>query len=74
MVFTQPGQITVTVTATGIPNGTPVRLRITTSGGVIALPATGAPVVTLSGGTATFTATVPAGTGTIQGFADYTVN
>ena len=74
VVFTQAGQITVTVTATGIPNGTRVRLRITTSGGVIALPATGAPAVTLSGGTATFTTTVPAGTGTIQGFADYTVN
>ncbi len=74
VVFTQAGQITVTVTATGIPNGTPVRLRITTSGGVIALPAQGAAAVTLSNGTATFTATVPAGTGTIQGFADYTVN
>ncbi len=74
VVFTQAGQITVTVTGTGIPNGTPVRLRITTSGGVIALPAQGAPAVTLSGGNATFTATVPAGTGTIQSFADYTVN
>lgn len=72
VVFTAPGQITVTVTATGIPNGTPVRLRITTSGGVIALPAVGAPAVPLAGGTATFTTTVPAGTGTIQAFADYT--
>jgi hypothetical protein len=71
VVFAQAGQITVTVAATNIPDGTPVTVRITTGAGVINLPATG--TVTLSGGTATFNATVPAGLGTIQASAQYTV-
>lgn len=74
VTFTAPGAVTVTVTATGLPDGTPVNLRITTQGAAaINLPATGDPTVVLQGGVATFTATVPAGVGTIQATAVYTV-
>lgn len=66
VVFTQAGSIEVTVTGQNIPNGTEVRLRVTTKDGV----KTAGPEV-LSGGSALFTLTVPAGTGTVQAFADY---
>ena len=42
-------------------------------GGVFVTDEMGAEDVTLSGGTATFTATVPAGTGSVQAFAEYSV-
>lgn len=75
VVFTEAGVVTITVTGTGIPAGTPVTLRITSSEGVINLPADGQPDVLLgAGGTATFSATVPKGTGTIQAFAEFTLN
>ena len=73
VVFTAPGAVTITVTANGIPDGTPVKLRITLTGATINLPATGAPAVVLANGTAQFSATVPAGVGTIQATAEYTV-
>jgi hypothetical protein len=73
VIFTQAGPINVTVTATNIPDGTPVTLRITTSSSIITLPGGGDPAVTLAGGTATFSTTVPAGFGTVQAFANYNV-
>jgi len=38
---------------------------------IITKPGEGEPAVTLAGGTATFTQTVPNGSGTIQAFADF---
>ncbi len=72
VIFTAPGQITVEVKSTGLPENTPVRLRVTTATGVINKPAEGEPEVKLVGGVATFTVTVPSGLGTIQGFAEFT--
>lgn len=73
VTFSQAGDITVTVQGQNIPDGTPVRLRVTMIGNVINKPAAGEPPVLLSGGTATFTLTVPRGRGTIQAFAEFTV-
>lgn len=66
VVFSDAGQVNIVVNATGIPNGTPVRVRITTANSVIET----APV-NLANGTATLTATVPAGLGTLQATAVY---
>jgi hypothetical protein len=88
VTFTTPGDITVTVQGQNIPDGTPVRLRVTMVGNVKELPhpayghplpsdgrgtAAGEPNVSLSGGTATFTLTVPRGRGTLQAFAEFMV-
>jgi hypothetical protein len=74
VIFTSSGEITVEVQAQDIPNNTPVRLRVTTANGVIEKPAQDEPAVTLAAGKATFALTVPAGLGTIQAFAEFTVN
>ena len=72
VIFSQAGNITITVHAQNIPDGTPVTVTINHStAGVINLPASGS--VTLQACAATFTTTVPAGQGTIQAFATYTV-
>jgi hypothetical protein len=67
VVFTAPGTISVLVTGSGIPDGSPVQLRVASSGSVITTEA-----VNLSGGTATFSVTVPAGLGTIQAYSTFT--
>ncbi len=70
VIFTAAGPISVTVQGTGIPNGTPVKLRVTTSENVIDVPA-----VNLAGNTAVFSGVnVPAGIGTIQAFAEFKVS
>ncbi len=73
VVFSQAGEVTITVTAINIPDGNPVTLRIIYSGLIIALPDPNDPTALfaaqLSGGIATFTATLPAGIGTIQAFS-----
>lgn len=68
VVFSAAGPVTVVVSGVGIPNSTPVTLRVTTSTGVIS-----AGPVNLQGGTATFNVTVPAGTGTVQAIAQFTL-
>jgi len=73
VTFTALGDITVTVQGQNIPDGTPVKLRVTMVGNVINKPAGGEANVLLSGGTATFTLTVPRGRGTLQAFAEFTV-
>jgi len=73
VVFSETGDVTITVTAQNVPNGTPIKLRITSNEAVINLPENGDPNVTLSGGTAIFTKTIPAGHGTIQAFAEFTI-
>lgn len=72
VVFSDAGQVTIVVQATDIPAGTPVTLRIAGTGTLLQLPLSGDPEVTLDGaGQATFTATVPAGVGTVQAFASF---
>jgi hypothetical protein len=66
VIFSDPGDITVTVRGTNVPNGSVVRLRLTTATGIITPPNTA-----LTNGIATFTLTVPRGHGTIQAFADF---
>jgi hypothetical protein len=67
VVFTETAVVPIVVTATGIPDGTPVSLRIATASSVI----TAGPQ-NLAGGQATFSVNVPKGLGTIQATA--TVN
>lgn len=69
VVFSDAGPVQVVVRGTGIPNGTPVRLRVTTASSVI--DATPQDMV---GGTATFNVTVPKGLGTLQATAQFTQN
>jgi hypothetical protein len=70
VVFTAAGTISVTVQASGIPDGTPVKLRIATSESVIE-----AGPVNLTSNTAVFSGVnVPAGIGTIQAFAEFQVS
>jgi hypothetical protein len=71
--FSQPGDITVTVQGVNVPDGTPVHLRLTMVGSIINKPAAGEPNILLTGGTATFTLTVPSGRGTIQASAEFTI-
>jgi len=71
VIFTEAGPITITVTTTNVPDGTPVTARVTTSSSTIDLPEAG--TVTITGGTADFSTTVPAGFGTIQAFVTYDV-
>jgi hypothetical protein len=69
VVFSDAGAVVVIVQATGIPNGTPVTLQITTATAVIR-----STPVNLVGGTATFNVTVPAGVGTLLATAQFTQN
>jgi hypothetical protein len=66
VVFTDAGPVSVVVNGVGIPNGTPVTLRVTTAHSVI----TGGPVDMVAG-TATVIVTVPAGVGTLQATAQF---
>ena len=68
VVFSDTGEVTVVVTGTNVPDGSPVRLRIVYSGTIVNLPGDGQPDVTMTGGSASFTATLPGGTGNIQAF------
>jgi hypothetical protein len=66
VVFSQAGPISVTITGTGIPDGTPVSLRINTGGSLIlAGPAN------MLGSTVTINTTVPKGVGTLQATAQF---
>lgn len=67
VVFSDAGPVNVVVNGTGIPDGTPVNLRVTTVNSVI-----NAGPVNLQNGTATITVTVPAGVGTLQATAQFT--
>lgn len=66
VVFTSAGPVNILVNGTGIPNGTPVTVTITTANSII----TAGPQ-NLQNGAATLSATVPAGTGTLQATAQY---
>lgn len=71
VIFTSAGPIAVTVQGAGIPVGTPVRLRVTTSEGVISA----GPINLAADNTAVFSdVNVPAGIGTIQAFAEFQVS
>jgi hypothetical protein len=66
VVFSDEGTVQVVVNATGIPNGTPIQLRITTATSVIE-PAP----QNLAGNTVTFNVAVPKGLGTLQATAQF---
>ena len=74
VVFQNTGVVNIVVNANNIPDGTPVSVRITSSGQVIDIPGQGQPNIVLDGGSATFSATVPAGVGSIQAFAEFNQN
>ena len=67
VIFTDAGPVQIVVQGTGIPNGTAIRLRITTLSSVIEPT----PQDMLNG-TATFNVTVPKGIGTLQTTAQFT--
>jgi hypothetical protein len=67
VVFSDAGQVNVVINGTGVPNGTPVTLRVTTANSVI----TAGPV-NMQNGTVTIPVTVPAGVGTLQATAQFT--
>jgi hypothetical protein len=67
VVFSQAGEITVAMATTNVPPGTVLTVRITAAGEVITAQST----PTDAGGNATAQATVPAGLGTIQAFAEF---
>jgi hypothetical protein len=67
VVFTDAGPVSIVVNAAGIPNGTPISLRITTANSIIE-PAS----QNLANGSVTFNVTVPKGVGTLQATAKYT--
>lgn len=67
VVFTDAAAVPIEVSATGVPDGTPVSLRITTANGII----TAGPQ-NLAAGKVTFTVTVPKGLGTVQALATVT--
>jgi hypothetical protein len=66
VVFNTATQTEIRVTAQNVPDGTPVRLRLTTREGVI----TAGPSF-LTGGAASFNVVIPPGVGSIQAFADF---
>ncbi len=67
VVFSDAGPVNVVVNGVGIPDSTPVNLRVTTANSVI-----NAGPANLQNGTATITVTVPAGVGTLLATAQFT--
>lgn len=71
VLFAADGEVTVTIAGEGLPDGTPVRLRLIASTGVlIETPAADQPAIRLSGGTASVVVNVPRGAATLQAFAE----
>jgi hypothetical protein len=68
VIFQEPGEVEIHISATGIPDGVSIGGRITVEDQVISLPAEGDPASVLTGGTTILRAQVPAGLGTIQAF------
>jgi hypothetical protein len=67
VIFTEAAPTTVVVTAQNVPDGSPIKLRITSPGGVSEIGP-----LNLVNGRATFqNLTVPAGIGTVQASAEY---
>lgn len=66
VVFSDAGPVSVVVNGAGIPNGTSIKLRITTANSVIEP----APQI-MNNGAATFSVTVPKGLGTLQASAQF---
>lgn len=72
VIFTAGETVEIVVQGVNIPAGTPVTIRISSSGQILDLPATGEPDVTLGeDGLTTFSTVVPAGVGTVQAFAEF---
>jgi hypothetical protein len=71
VTFFNAGPVDIVVTGQNIPDGTEVRLRLTGGVEIVELPLDGDPAVTLSSGSATFSATVPQGLGAVQATAEF---
>jgi hypothetical protein len=69
VTFADAGAVTVNLTSTNVPAGTTFTVRVTVVGQALTATSTAA----AGDGTASAAITVPAGTGTIQAFADYLV-
>jgi hypothetical protein len=67
VVFAQSGPVTIVVQGIGIPDGTPVTLRVATTDSVIS-----SGPQNMTGGSASFNVTVPKGLGTVQATASVT--
>jgi len=65
VVFSETGLVTIQVAATGIPDGTPVTLRVTTGNGVVIGNAN------LAASAASIQVTIPKGLGTLQATAQF---
>jgi hypothetical protein len=70
--FSSDQPVTINVSGVNIPNGTPISLRLSGTGINSTLPVEGDPVVTMTNGTAQFSATIPVGLGQIQAFCNVT--
>jgi hypothetical protein len=68
VIFSQAGEITISISTTGIPTGTTLKVRITVAGAVQLVDST----PTDASGNATATVTVPGGIGTVQAYASFT--
>lgn len=67
VIFTNLNPVTIQVAANAIPNNTAVRLRVTTSSGVVLA------TNTLIGTATTFSLPIPPGIGSVQAFAEFTL-
>jgi hypothetical protein len=64
-------EVEIRVTARNLPDGTPVRLRVTSVGGAVTIPDLAIPAPTLSAGAVTFQVILPDGVGALQAVAEY---
>jgi hypothetical protein len=67
VIFSQAGEITISISTTGIPTGTILKVRIAVSGSVQIVEST----PTSADGKTTAKVTVPGGIGTIQAYASF---
>ena len=71
VTFFEAGPVDIVVTGQNIPDGTEIHLRLTGGVEIVELPLGGESPVTLSGGSATFSATIPQGLGAVQATAEF---
>ncbi len=64
-------EVEIRVTARNLPDGTPVRLRMSSAGGSITIPDLALPAPTLTAGAVTFQVVLPDGVGALQAVAEF---
>jgi hypothetical protein len=72
VIFSAGGSINIVVEGTNIPDGTPIKVRVTFTGGSVILPTVGE--ATILSGTAVVTGTIPSGLGTLEATAEFLAN